>query len=325
MSISNQKNISRVLCLSLAVAFLILAAPALGQTNVALTGTASTSNSNSSYPASRLNDNIFNTWNWISTSGNPDPNAWMEIAWTTPQTITSFQLWTVSATNRYLAQARVEYWTGSAWATDQTYAQQTTLNYTITLTQPRTTTRFRLINFLTTGSQASNPSTYEWQIFGVQGPQAPAWINYPANSSGGNYSVTWASTTGTGTVSYDLEEDTTVAFTAPTTVYSGTNLSFGVTNHPPGTFYYRVRGVDSIGPGAWCTGGPIVITVPPPGPPSMIIVPAQSATGAYTVSWTAATGAAQYELQEANNATFAGAAQVYLGANLSYNVTGKVG
>ncbi|MHC4780000.1 MAG: hypothetical protein ACYTFG_15620, partial [Planctomycetota bacterium] len=181
MRISHAKSVHLVTGIVAVGLALLLAGSALGQTNVALTGTASTSNSNSSYPASRLNDNVFTTWNWISTSGNPDPNAWMEVAWATPQTISSFTLWTVSASNRYLAQARVEYWTGSAWATDQTYAQQTTQNYTITLTQPRTTTRFRLINFLTTGSQASNPSTYEWQIFGVTTPPTtPPSITVPA-------------------------------------------------------------------------------------------------------------------------------------------------
>ncbi|MHC4600618.1 MAG: fibronectin type III domain-containing protein, partial [Planctomycetota bacterium] len=157
------------------------------------------------------------------------------------------------------------------------------------------------------------------------GPPAPAWINYPGTSSGGNYTVSWATTTGTGSVTYDLEEDNNAGFTSPTNVYSGAATSFNVTNHPPGTFYYRVRGVDSIGPGAWCTGGPIVITVPPPPPPASITVPATSATGSFTVQWTASAGATQYELQEANNSSFAGATQVYLGANLSFGVTGKTG
>ncbi|MHC4601577.1 MAG: DUF4082 domain-containing protein, partial [Planctomycetota bacterium] len=155
------------------------------------------------------------------------------------------------------------------------------------------------------------------------GPPAPAWINYPGTSSGGNYTVSWAPVG--GATSYDLEEDNNAGFTSPTNIYSGTATSFNVTNHPPGTFYYRVRARNAQGPGAWCTGGAIIITVPPPPPPSTIIVPATSATGSFTVQWTASAGATQYELQEANNSSFAGATQVYLGANLSYGVTGKTG
>ncbi|MHC4599970.1 MAG: DUF4082 domain-containing protein, partial [Planctomycetota bacterium] len=159
----------------------------------------------------------------------------------------------------------------------------------------------------------------------ITGPPPPASITYPSTSVGGNFTVSWTATTGIGTVTYELEEDTTAGFTSPTQIYSGTGLSHNITNHPPGTFYYRVRGRDSIGPGGYTAGGPIVITVPPPPPPSTIIVPATSPTGSYTVQWTASAGATQYELQEANNSSFAGASQVYLGPNLSFNVSGKTG
>lgn len=160
----------------------------VGKTNLALAGTASTSGGHSSYPPSRLNDNSFSTYNDITTSANPDPNAWMEISWATPQIISHFWLWTASPTRRYLSQARIEYWTGSAWATDRTYPAQTSKNYGINLTQNRTTTRLRLINFLTTGAATDASQAYEWQIFGFATP--PPTIDLLAIQILGEFSET---------------------------------------------------------------------------------------------------------------------------------------
>ncbi|MHC5040071.1 MAG: fibronectin type III domain-containing protein, partial [Planctomycetota bacterium] len=156
------------------------------------------------------------------------------------------------------------------------------------------------------------------------GPPAPGFITVPATSVGGNYTITWG--TSAGATSYELEEDTVATFSSPTQVYNGSNTSHSFTNHPPGTFYYRVRARDAIGPSGWTVGtNPCVVTIPPPSPPGSITVPQTSASGNFQVSWTVSTGAVSYDLQEANNTGFNGATLVYQGANLNYNVTGKVG
>ena len=69
-----------------------------------------------------------------------------------------------------------------------------------------------------------------------------------------------------------------------------------------------------------------VATAVPAGSPASITVPASSANGAYTVSWTApASGGTvtAYQIFEATNASFTGESQVYAGLNLSLPVTGK--
>jgi hypothetical protein len=169
------------------------------------------------------------------------------------------------------------------------------------------------------GSSAWLPATNPCVV--TLPPPAPATVTVPATSTG-NFTVSW--TAAPTAASYDLQEDTSNTFPAPTTVYSGANLSFGVTGKTSGTFYYRVRASNAGGNSGW-TAGANGCQIVPPTPPSTIVVPATSSTGSFTVSWTASAGNPTYELWEANNALFAGAAQVYLGTNLSYNVTGKTG
>lgn len=68
----------------------------------------------------------------------------------------------------------------------------------------------------------------------------------------------------------------------------------------------------------------LTVVIPPPGVPSSISVPANSATGSYTISWDTATGVQPaYELYEATNASFTGQAQVYSGSGTSIGLSGR--
>ncbi|MHC4779628.1 MAG: fibronectin type III domain-containing protein, partial [Planctomycetota bacterium] len=151
-------------------------------------------------------------------------------------------------------------------------------------------------------------------------PSIPASITVPTSSVTGNYTVSWAATAGAWT--YDLQEATNSSFTGATTVYTGANTSFNVTGKTTGTFWYRVRATNAAGSSGWraSTNGCQIV---PPATPASITVPATSASGNYTVSWAASTGASGYTLQEATNSSFTGATTVYTGASTSYNVTGK--
>ncbi len=88
----------------------------------------------------------------------------------------------------------------------------------------------------------------------------------------------------------------------------------------------------ALGGGFW-TGGaaalvekqfiylPLVLRNWPPAPP-ILTISAADQDGNYIISWTY-TGADSYILQEATDATFAGALQVYNGAATSFNAVGK--
>jgi len=70
---------------------------------------------------------------------------------------------------------------------------------------------------------------------------------------------------------------------------------------------------------------PLVLRNWPPLPAAPILqaIVNDDADGAYTVQWAAADRAASYELQEANNAAFSGATQVYSGTATAWNASGK--
>lgn len=62
----------------------------------------------------------------------------------------------------------------------------------------------------------------------------------------------------------------------------------------------------------------------PPGLPASITVPASSNTGAFTISWGAATGTVTaYQLMQATNPSFTGETSVYNGTALSVALTGR--
>jgi hypothetical protein len=155
-------------------------------------------------------------------------------------------------------------------------------------------------------------------------PGMPVSLTVPASSSG-THMISWGAATGTVT-RYELQQDTNNSFTAPVIAYNGTALSNSVTVSQVGTYYYRVRACNGTACSAYTTGanGATVTSIPPPGVPSSITVPATSSTGSYSISWGAATGTVtRYELYDATNSTFTGAVLAYSGVNLSAALTGK--
>jgi hypothetical protein len=149
---------------------------------------------------------------------------------------------------------------------------------------------------------------------------APATITYPANSSTGQYTVSWASST--GATSYQLERSGNAGSTW-TQVYSGANLSYSE-SVADGSYRYHVRATNTAGSSGWTAGTAdcvVSITTPLPGlppAPATITYPASSSTGQYTVSWVSSSGATSYQLERSNNAGSTWT-QVYSGANLSYS------
>jgi hypothetical protein len=84
-------------------------------------------------------------------------------------------------------------------------------------------------------------------------PSAPAALTVPAGSTSGTVTLRWTGVA--GTTSYELQEDASAAFASPTGVgpfAAQTDLILG--GRADGTYYYRVRAVNSIGASAWRDG-----------------------------------------------------------------------
>jgi hypothetical protein len=155
-------------------------------------------------------------------------------------------------------------------------------------------------------------------------PPAPASITYPATSSTGQYTVSWASST--GATSYQLERSANNG-SSWTGVYSGSAVSYSetITN---GSYLYHVRATNTVGSSGWTTGSAnCVVSIPTPPPPvtvpaapASITYPATSNTGKYTVSWSSSNGATSYQLaRSADNGS--SWTQIYSGSAVSYSET----
>jgi hypothetical protein len=83
-------------------------------------------------------------------------------------------------------------------------------------------------------------------------PTAPSVLTVPATSTTGNYRVSWTSVS--GNPSYELAEATDAGFTSPAVLYTGPGTAFQVTGRPDGTYWYRIRAVNSVGNSAWTDG-----------------------------------------------------------------------
>ncbi len=149
--------------------------------------------------------------------------------------------------------------------------------------------------------------------FTPAGPSAPA-LTAPASGLQTNNQqpqFTWnASTTGSP-ASYELQYSTSSTFASNVTDVPGllaTNFTPGPPL-PPATYYWRVRGVNSLNyPGAWSTARKLIIDLTPPPVPALYL-PANNAVMANskpTLYTYAAATATHYEFQVSSDSTLAG-------------------
>ncbi|MHC4598198.1 MAG: phage tail protein [Planctomycetota bacterium] len=146
----------------------------------------------------------------------------------------------------------------------------------------------------------------------AQGPSAPAfpgqvwyvdWVHVPGISSSGSYTVSWGAAS--GATDYELEEDTNPNFAAPALLYQGPAFSFGVGGRANGTYYYRVRGINTTystqGAYTACDHPHVVDSTLGSGPaipaaPASISVPANSGSGLIPVTWSSVSGITTYDV-----------------------------
>ena len=150
-------------------------------------------------------------------------------------------------------------------------------------------------------------------------PSTPELLPIDNADGDGTYLIDWM--TVTDATSYTLQEDSDPAFTSPVDYQVASSL-FTVTGQPGGFWYYRVRAANAYGTSAWSTVRSVVVK---PAAPTLSAISNPGSEDAYDLVWSAAAGASEYTLEEADNAAFTGATVRYKGKALTYPVTGQPG
>lgn len=211
----------------------------------------------------------------------------------------------------------------------QTNVSGTTLSYTFTGLGAGVTYYFRVSAGNSLNTQAGSGSAWS-NVASAQSsavpaiPSAPVVTKTPASTS---MTITWKAPADNGAAitNYELQWSTSSTFAT----IAGTDTSLPVTKTISGfalatRYYFRVRAINSIGPGGWSsvTAYPNV----PSAPSSVGVAPVNSTT--LTASWNAPTDVGgdtvtSYELQWSTNASFS-PGNSSTANNLSRNVSGLV-
>ncbi|MHC5037070.1 MAG: phage tail protein [Planctomycetota bacterium] len=139
------------------------------------------------------------------------------------------------------------------------------------------------------------PAGYVWNV---------DWIYIPGIANAGGYTIQWGGASGADW--YELEEDTNSGFSSPTLLCLGPMQSFTVGSRVNGTYYYRVRGINTFyqTSGSWLSGdhphtvdGSVATIPTAPSAPSSISAPSFSPSGLVAISWGTVSGAAAYDVQ----------------------------
>lgn len=126
-------------------------------------------------------------------------------------------------------------------------------------------------------------------------PSTGPSISAPGISIDGTYAVSWSGVA--DALTYRLEES--VSGGGWIEIQDGSSLTRSFSGKADGTFAYRARACNAAGCGDYgATATVQVLRVP--AAPAGLTVPALSANGAYTVTWTATPGASSYSLEESS-------------------------
>jgi hypothetical protein len=151
-------------------------------------------------------------------------------------------------------------------------------------------------------------------------PHAPSLDDISNPEQDGSYTVVWSYggtyPDETEPDTYTLQEATQADLSDWTTVYEGANTSFAVSDQPGGTYYYRVRGSNTYGPGEWSEVKSTTVQGAPLAPTLQEILN-DDEDQSYRVSWSydesypEATTPDSYTLQEAEDPDFTEAVRDY--------------
>jgi uncharacterized protein YegP (UPF0339 family) len=88
-------------------------------------------------------------------------------------------------------------------------------------------------------------------------PTAPVLFTINNLDRNGDYIVDWSEVA--GATSYRLEEDDNPSFTSPTVRYSNTSSQFQVIGQEIGTWYYRVKAINTYGESTWSSIQAVIV------------------------------------------------------------------
>jgi len=154
----------------------------------------------------------------------------------------------------------------------------------------------------------------------VATPSAPTLSSISNPDGDGDYLVDWSDVP--NAASYTLQEDDNAGFASPAAIYNGANSQVQVTGRGPGAWYYRVQASNGAGNSPWSSTQSVTVE---PNAPTLNAINNAGNEDAYQVSWSTATGAASYTLQEDDDASFSSPTVRYAGAATQYTVTGQPG
>ncbi|KRD74977.1 hypothetical protein ASE43_17475 [Lysobacter sp. Root983] len=149
----------------------------------------------------------------------------------------------------------------------------------------------------------------------VHPPAATPVLTLPATGGDGAYTASWTAVA--GAESYFLSESYNGGAWA--TSYSGPDLGKAFAGRAAGTYQHGITACNAAGCGAWSAAAAVNVVYRPSTAPALT-APAQSTSGAYTVSWGGVAGASSYRLEESIGGTWA---MVHDGSATSKSFVGK--
>jgi YD repeat-containing protein len=226
------------------------------------------------------------------------------VSWTAP----------VSATT-YSVQERLN---GGAWTTVASNTSTTSISRPGTASGSYTY-QVSASNAYGTRGWAPSAAVTVNTNYGVVPSPLPS-LTVPAANATGSITVSWSAAT--PVTQYTLQQS--INGGGWSTVYAGLGTSVALAGLADGSYAYRLQACnDTAGNSvctAWVGGGPMVVTHPPTTAP-VLAVPASSADGNYTVSWSGVPGPVSYTLQESVNG--GGWSTVQANGTTSWSASGR--
>ncbi|TPG03900.1 RHS repeat protein [Rhodanobacter glycinis] len=211
-------------------------------------------------------------------------------------------------------------WSAMPWATSYEAAETDASGVNTFYSGPATSASILILDEGAVSFQVRACSTYgcsAWSASTGHGGSAPTGIptlSVPANSSTGNYTVSWTSV-GTAT-RYTLQEQ--VNGGGWTSVQNSTTNSMAISGKTTGSYDYRVEACNTNGCGQWSAVGTIVVGLIPAAPPAPhITVSGPDWKPVFALTWSAMQWATRYEAAETDAS---GVNTFYNGPNTSASI-----